>query len=182
MFKLTPMLVLDRFRLEYLPFELCSINLFIIGWHAWKPNRLTDNFLYTVCISGAAAALLFPSWTKLPGLNFMCIHSFTVHILLILYPIVLTAAGEIKPALKEVPKCLALLAGLAALALVLNLLWDTNFMFLMSVGKNNPLFWFKKNWGNHLLGFPVLIAAVIVVMHGPWVQYRKLKKIEPPEA
>lgn len=179
LFKLIPMLVMGCFDVSYLPFQLCSINLFVIAWHAWKPGRLTDNFLYSICIPGALAAMLFPTWTKLPALNYMCIHSFTVHILLILYPVVLTAAGEIKPELKEVPKCLLLLAGLAAFALVLNLLWDTNFMFLMYANKGNPLEWFETNWGNHLYGFPVLIAAVILVMHSPWVLYRKLHKKNP---
>ena len=68
-----------------------------------------------------------------------------------------------------------LLAALAAVALVLNLLWDTNFMFLMSASKGNPLYWFGQHWGNHLLGFPVLIAAVILVMHIPWCVARKVK-------
>ena len=84
LFKLIPMLILGRFRVEYLPFQLCSINLFVIGLHAWKPSKLLDNFLYTVCIPGAVAAMLFPTWTKLPPVNYMLIHSFTVHIMLIL--------------------------------------------------------------------------------------------------
>lgn len=167
LFKLIPMLVMATFRATYLPFHLCSINIFVIAVHAWKPSRLLDNFLYTVCIPGALAALLFPSWTKLPLANFMCIHSFTVHILLVLYPIVLTVNGDIKPRLKDLPKSMLLLAGFAALALVLNLLWDTNFMFLMSAPKGNPLYWFKQQWGSHLLGFPVLITGIILVMYGP---------------
>ena len=176
LFKLIPMLILGTFRVAYLPFQLCSINIFLIVRHAWKPGKLLDNFLYTVCIPGAIAALLFPTWTKLPAANYMCIHSFTVHILLAMYPIVLTAAGEIKPELKELPKSLFLLVVLAGFAWILNLLWGTNFMFLMRAGKGNPLYWFGQNWGNHLLGFPVIIAAVIVVLYGPVELCRKLKK------
>lgn len=176
LFKLIPMFFMGTFMVKYLPFHLCSVNLFVIAWHAWKPNKAMDNFLYTVCIPGAAAAMLFCTWTELPTWNYMVFHSFTVHILLMLYPIVLTAAGEIKPELREVPKSLVLLAGLACVALVLNLMWDTNFMFLMEADKGNPLEWFGNAWGDHRLGFPVLIAAVIVIMHGPWVLYRKLKK------
>lgn len=179
LFKLIPAFIFETFELNMLPFHLCSINLFVIAWHVWKPGALLDNFLYTVCIPGALAALLFPSWTKLPGLNYMCIHSFTVHILLVLYPVMLTAGGDIKPRLREVPKCLLLLAGMAALALVLNLLWDTNFMFLMYANTGNPLKWFETAWGSHLYGFPVIIAAVILVMHTPWVICGKLKKKNP---
>lgn len=106
----------------------------------------------------------------------MCIHSFTVHILLVLYPTVLTVCGDIRPHVKEVPKCLLLLAALAALALALNLLWETNFMFLMRADKGNPLCWFRDHWGNHLLGFPVIIAAVIVILYTPLEVYRRRKK------
>lgn len=176
LFKLIPMLITGRFLPDYLPFHLCSVNLFLIAWHAWKPNRMLDNFLYTVCIPGALAALLFPSWTELPAANYMVIHSFTVHILLVMYPIVLSVGGDISPRLKELPKSLLLLVALGCGALLINLLLDTNFMFLMEAEEGNPLKIFETLWGNHLLGLPVIIAAVIVVMHLPWVLYRKLKK------
>ena len=56
--------------------------------------------------------------------------------------------------------------GLAAVALVINLLFDTNFMFLMEVDEGNPLYYFEQAFGNHLIGFPVIIAGVILVMYG----------------
>ena len=171
-----PNIVLGTFEMGYLPFHLCSINLLLIAWHAWRPNRTLSAFLYTVCIPGALAALLFPTWTKLPAMNFMLIHSFSVHILLALYPIVLTAGGDIQPRFRDVPRCLGLLVVLACVALVLNLMWDTNFMFLMSAGKGNPLYLFEEAWGCHLLGFPVLIAAIVTVMYAPIEIYHKLKK------
>lgn len=176
LFKLIPMWIFGTFRVKYLPFQPCSVNIFLIAWHAWKPNRLLGNFLYAICIPGAAVALLFPTWTELPLQNYMFLHSTSVHILLILYPVVLTVVGEIRPSIKELPKSLMLLLILAAFACVLNILWGTNFMFLMKAGKGNPLYWFGKNWGDHRLGFPVLISAVILVMYGPLELYRKWKK------
>ena len=176
LFKDIPMMVMGIFDVKYLPFQLCSINLFLIAWHAWRPSRTLSVFLYTVCIPGALAALLFPTWTKLPAVNFMSVHSFSVHILLLLYPVVLTAAGEVGPRLRDVPKCLAMLAGLACFAQILNLLWDTNFMFLMSAGTGNPLYLFEQAWGNHLLGFTVLIAAIVAVMDVPIELRHKMKK------
>ena len=38
-----------NFNWDYLPLHLCSINIFLIALHAWKPNRLLDNFLYFIC-------------------------------------------------------------------------------------------------------------------------------------
>lgn len=176
LFKMTMLTVGGRYLPDYLPLHLCSINIFVIAVHCRRPSRMLSGFLYTICIPGAIAALLFPTWTALPLGNFMHIHSFTVHILLAMYPLVLALSGELKPQAREIPMCLALLAALAVVALMFNLIFDTNFMFLMSADEGNPLYWFGQNWGDHRLGFPVLIAAVLVVMYVPMGMFRKLRK------
>lgn len=175
LFKMVCLFIGGNYMAKYLPLHLCSINIILIAIHAWKPTRTMDNFLYTVCIPGAMAALIFPTWTDLPLLNFMHLHSFTVHTLLAAYPIVLTSGGDIRPDVKSLPRCIALLLGMAIVALVVNLLFDTNFMFLMYVEGTNPLGFFEQLWGNHLYGFPVLIAAIIVVMYAPIYAYRALR-------
>jgi hypothetical integral membrane protein (TIGR02206 family) len=170
------MLVLgDRFRADYLPLHLCSINIILITIHALKPSRLLSGYLYTVGIPGAMAALIFPSWTSLPLGNFMHLHSFTVHILLAVYPIVLATAGELRPDVKRLPQYLGLLIGMAIPIYGINLLLNTNFMFLMSADEGNPLYLFEQLWGSHLLGFPVIIAAVLIVMYVPLVIIRKCR-------
>ena len=150
----------------YLPFHLCSINIFVIMAHAFHPTKTLSNFLYTVCIPASLAALLFPTWTELPLLNFMHIHSFTVHILLAIYPLMITFAGEVSPKLKDLPKTLLLLWNFVGVALFANLIFDTNFMFFKEASKGNPLYYFEQAFGNHLIGYPVIIFAVLVVMYG----------------
>ena len=164
--------------LKYLPLHLCSINIFLIAIHAWRPSKVLGNFLYLVCIPGAVAAMLFPTWATLPPLNFMYIHSFTIHILLALYPIVLALGGDIVPERREFPKCVLLLLVMAVPIYGVNLLCDTNFMFLMYPEAGSPLLWFREHWGNHLLGYPILIAAVVMVMSIPtFFMSRKRKSV-----
>lgn len=176
LFKMAGLMIGGNYQFSYLPLHLCSINIFVIAYHSHKSNRLLDSILYTVCIPGAMAALLFPSWTKLPLANFMHIHSFTVHILLALYPIVLTCAGEIHPKLEDIPKCIGLLMGMAVPIYLINLLLDTNFMFLMEADANNPLYIFEQLFGSHLWGFPIIISAILIVMFTPWHLYDKHKE------
>jgi len=176
LFKQVCLIAFGRWLPSYLPLHLCSINIFLITYHAWKPNAFIGNFLYTVCIPGAAAALLFPSWSSLPLGNFMHIHSFTVHLLLAMYPIVLAVAGDIRPDVKQLPKCLLALAVLAGIMWLINPWLDANFFFMKEAGSGNPLEWFEINWGNHLYGFPILVSAIIIVMHGPVILYRKLRR------
>lgn len=175
-FKVVMLLIGGRYTPDYLPLHLCSINIFVIAYHAFRPSKLVSGYLYTVGIPGAMAALLFPSWTSLPLMNFMHLHSFTVHILLALYPITLAACGELNPQVKKIPGYLLLLVGMAVPIYFVNLWLNTNFMFLMSADPGNPLYLFEQMWGNHLLGFPVLIVAVLLVMYIPLVIWRKLKK------
>jgi len=179
LFKLTCLFIGGNYLHKYLPLHLCSINIFLIAFHAVKPTKLLDNFLYTLCIPGAVAALLFPTWATLPAANFMHLHSFTIHILLAAYPIVLLAAGEIKPQLRYLPKVFLLLAGLAAAALAANVLLNANFMFLMYPEAGTPLCWFEDHLGNHLIGYPVIGSVVVLVMYAPILW--KNKKQRPAE-
>ncbi len=174
-----------NYHIKYLPFHLCSINIILIAIHVFRPFKAMDNFLYSICIPAAIAALLFPTWTKLPLFNFMHIHSFTVHILLAVYPIMLTFGKDIRPSAKDLPKSLLLLLGMALPIYLVNLLFDTNFMFLMSAPKGNPLYIFEQAWGNHLLGFPVLITAVLLVMYFPHIVRQikhEIRKKKDPSA
>ena len=174
-FKISMLMLGGNFLPKYLPFHLCSINIFLIAYHAVRPNAMLGNFLYTACLPGACAALLFPTWDMLPTLNFMHLHSFTIHILLAAYPLILTAGGDIKPDAKYILPSVGLLLVMAVPIYAINLLLDTNFMFLMYPEPGSPLLIFKNLWGNHLLGFPVLISAVLLVMHLPPYILRKIR-------
>lgn len=165
-----------RFLWGYLPLHLCGINIFLIIAHAWRPSRLLDNFLYLVCIPGALAALLFPNWTALPLGNIYHIHSSIVHILLVLYPLVQAVNGKLQLHVKYIPRALGLLVLMAIPIYGLNLLLGTNFMFLMRADAGNPLALFEQMWGSHLLGFPVIIAGVVIVMYLPVILREKLNK------
>ena len=160
---------------EYLPLHLCSINIFVVLWHALRPNENVGAFLYTVCMPGAIAALLFPTWNELPLLCGMHLHSFTVHIELVLYPLLLIAGGEVRPNVKQIPKILGLLLLSGVPAILANHFFDTNFMFLRYAEPGNPLLLFEQWFGNHLIGIPVLVTLILIVLYTPWVLADKRK-------
>ncbi len=176
-FKVVSLLSLDAFTAKYLPLQLCTINIFIIAIHSIKPTRTLDNFLYAICIPASIFPLMIPSWTELPLANFMHLHSFTVHILLLLYPLMLTVGGDIVPEVKYIPRSLALLLPMAVAAYIVNMnTKGTNFMFLKSPSDIPVLTIFRDLCGNHLVGFPFLIAAVLAVMYVPAAVVRRVKK------
>lgn len=167
--------VTGQFAVSHLPLHLCSVNIILIAVHACKRTKTVDNFLYGICIPGAAAALLFANWLELPVWNYMSIHSFTVHILLVAYPVMMTVGGELQPNVKQLPKCVLLVLGLAVPIYIFNSIFDTNFMFLMYGEEGTPLvFWFQEHMGTHLPGLVILAAIALTAMYTILFVCRKL--------
>ncbi|MBO5852849.1 MAG: YwaF family protein [Clostridia bacterium] len=167
---------IGEFSWGYLPFHLCGINILLILFDIIKPTKVVRAFLYYFCIPGAALALLFPNWTSQPVWNFFHLHSFTIHILLVMYPLLLITSGQVELNLKSAFKSVLLLIGFAIPVYGLNLLWGTNFMFLMKPDSGNPLELFEKLLGSHLWGFPILLPVVMLIMYTPVLISKKLKR------
>lgn len=156
-----------HWRAEYLPLHLCSINIFVIAAYVIHKNDVVAEALYAICLPGALAALLFPSWTALPPTSFMHIHSFTVHIELFLFPLLLLVGGH-KPSFRRLKRAILPLLIVAVFVYIFNKLFDTSFMFLNGAGEGNPLSFFESILGNplYLISLPLLIGAVWLVMYG----------------
>lgn len=161
------LILLGEFSWGHLPFHLCGINILLIAFDTIRQTKTVRSFLYYFAIPGAMLALLFPNWTETPVWNFFHIHSFTIHILLVLYPLLLVSIDQVATDLKSALRGVALLVAMAIPVYGLNLLWDTNFMFLMKPDSGNPLELFEKLLGSHLWGFPILLPVVILVMYLP---------------
>ncbi len=167
----------NRYEHSYLPLHLCSINVFLVAFHIFKKSKIIENFLYAFCVPAGIIALLTPSWTALPPANFMHIHSFTIHILLAVYPLMLVVGKDIKPEVKMAPKCLLLLLGLAVIVLGVNLLTGTtNFMFLMRTDDISFLVLFENIFGAHQWAFPILLPIIMLVMYLPIIILNKIKQ------
>lgn len=170
------LIILGEFSWGYLPFHLCGINILLIAFDTVKQTKTVRSFLYYFAIPGALLALLFPNWTKMPVWNFFHMHSFTIHILLVLYPMLLVTTNQVSTDLKSALKGVVLLVAMAIPVYGLNRLWGTNFMFLMKPDSGNPLEFFEKLLGSHLWGFPILLPIVILVMYLPVRIFKKRKK------
>ena len=160
---------LGEFGVQYLPLHLCSISMFICLIHAFTGADWAGQVLYSICIPGAAAALLFPGWRQCPALNYECIHSFLLHDLLILYPVTALAAGRIKPRMKSIYKPLLYLLAVSIPLYFLNHIWGTNFMFINWPMSDSPLEWIASFMGNpgYLAGYAVLVVCIVFIMYIP---------------
>lgn len=154
----------------YLPLHLCSINIFVCLANTLTGRTWCKEVLYALCIPGAAVALLSPSWQVAPVWNIMHLHSLSIHMLLLLYPILLLADG-FRPQPRRVFMPLAFLFGTALPIYYLNKALGTNFYFINYPYGNalTKLFasWFGEKY--FIIGFIPAIAVVLLLMYLPWV-------------
>ncbi|MEA4911204.1 MAG: TIGR02206 family membrane protein [Oscillospiraceae bacterium] len=167
-------LATGQFEWQYLPLHLCSINIFVCVWYVLKRSDIAAEILYALCLPGALLASLSPSWLPLPLWNIMHLHSASVHILLVLFPVLLLAGG-FRPDYRRLWKVGLFLAAGAVCALVCNTLTGTNFMFLNGTDNNPILNIFASLFGEklYILGFPIILAVLWTAMYLPWVLARR---------
>ncbi len=161
----------------FLPLHLCSINLFVCVWHSFKRDDVSAEALYALCAPGALIALLMPTWTNLPFWNAMSLHSNSVHILLLMYPMLLLAGG-FRPSVKRLPKVAVMLLCEVVPIFFLNKIIDTNFFFINGT-ENNPLLeLLASTFGEklYILGLPILLVVVWAAMYLPWYIIEKKKE------
>ncbi len=159
-----------RYTVDYLPLHLCSINVFVILFHAYRPNEIVGQSMYALCLPGAIVALVFPMWNALPNFNYMNIHSFVMHTQLCAYALMLLTSGEVVPSMKLLPKCALAIFSVAPFIYIFNKIFGTNFMFINYPQPNSPLEILGDLMGNpgYLVGFFLLVVVVWILMFIPW--------------
>ena len=164
----TGLLILNGdYSLSRLPLHLCSMAVYICIYHGLSLSRKAGQFLFAFCLPGAVCALLFPDWSSLPGLHYISITSFLLHILPAAYVLMLTAGGDLVPEPSSLPGCCACLALAALPIYAFNKLTGLNFMFLNYPPPGTPLmlFAFLGNPG-YLLGYLPMAGLVWALMYG----------------
>ena len=157
------------YDLGRLPLHLCSMAVFLTFFHGFWGGELTGQFLYALCLPGAAAALLLPDWRNCPPLCFMSCCGFTLHALTAAYPLMLLSGRDLRPDPGSAPLCLGLLLLLAGPVYLFDILTGTNYMFLNWPPEATPLAWFAfLGRPGSLLGYPLLIAAVWALLYLPF--------------
>ena len=115
-------LLLSRglYDLGRLPLHLCSLSIYLCFLHALTGWPGLGQFLYAFTLPGAACALLFPDWAGQPLCGFITVSSFLLHFLLVLYPLMQVASGDLRPELRRLPGCIGWMLLLALPVYFLN--------------------------------------------------------------
>ena len=172
------LLVTDNYSYWSPPLHLCGIGIFLIGWHAYLPNKTTAEILYSLTLPGAIAALIFPGWTNEPLFGFIHVNSFIFHALLIGYVVMLLAAKELVPRIQNLWRSVLFLLITVPPTYFYNKTFGTNFMFINRPLKGSPLETLEQILGNpgYLIGFSSLLLIVWALIYLPFVLRALYKK------
>ena len=123
-------------------------------------------------LPGSVAALLFADWTiSYPVWNFINIHSYIWHGLLVLYPLMIYLRHEIRPSIKHIHRNLLYLCVVVPPIYVFDKHFDVNYFFVNWPVHDSPLEWLASFMGNpgDLVGYAVLVVALILLLYlGIW--------------
>lgn len=124
---------------EFFPLELCSFAAYsIVCDSIWIGNTIFPIMLLTLFMPAAFMAVLFPTTSTLPAVNFYTIHQFLYHGLIIAYVVARFVCKEIPLDYPGVWKSIFYVILLAAVIYVIDKIFHKDFMFLVD-DYDNPL-------------------------------------------
>lgn len=155
-------------QFQYLPLQLCGIAIFIEALFVFFPCSFLGELMCVVCLPGAASALIFPDWLRYPTINFMNLHSFIIHGILVLIPILVMISRKYTPDIRHIYMPLLFFAIATPIIYRINVWQQTNFMFLNHPSNDSPFetIYLHYGYGCYLAVFGGIVLIVILVMYG----------------
>lgn len=156
-----------------LPLHLCSMTgvfCFVYEFYLKKSpfiRSVLGQAMYALCLPGALMAILFPNGTIYPIIHYISIESYLFHSLIIAYICLRLLDGGIVPGIREAYKSILFLIVLVPPVFLFNVIFDTNFMFVIGPSSGSPLYGFYRMGGyaGYRIGYALVALAVIYLMN-----------------
>lgn len=161
----TVLILTGHFDRYYLPFHLCGMALWIGAVYCFTGWRFVGVVYVSLCVPGAMSALIFPDWVDYPLWNYMHIHDFISHGLIVGWGICLIVSGEVVP--KFIELWMPMLFGFVGIACMMpvNKLLGTNYWFLNVPSPGSPLVMIMNITGEKLYvpGYILFVICVVFI-------------------
>ena len=162
--KFTVMAITKVNVLNNLPLEICSFGAyFIVIDSILLNNHIVLQMLLTLFLPAAIMAILFPTSTALPAINFFTFHQFLYHDLIIAYVVARFINGDIIVRYAYVWPAILRLIMIAFVVYIIDCIFDKNFMFLRGSYGNFMLDIIKKKTGGGI-GYTIGLVAFSIFM------------------
>lgn len=160
-------LILGERLAEVLPFHLCGMSVVLVPVLLVTRSRVLFEVLYYWGLGGAIAALLTPD-TPVSFPHPLYITFFTSHALIVIGVVYAMVHYGLRPGPHSLWKAAGAtyLYGLAVAPL--NLLLDTNYLYLRHKPAGATLMDHLGPWPWYLVSLAVLVAGVFALLYLPW--------------
>lgn len=150
-----------------LPFHLCSIAGILCFIHSRYKIWWLGQIIYTLCLPGTVAALIFPNWTEYPAMNFITIQAFLFHGGIVLYIAVSLNTKNIVPDFKGIIYSAVFLVFITVPIYLFDRCFNVNYLFVLRPSAGSPLEWMENCMGNpgYLIGYALLVVLVMFIMN-----------------
>ena len=164
-----------------LPLHLCSMTgifCFIYEFFLKKTpfiRSVLGQAMYDLCLPGALMAILFPNGTVYPLVHFISLESYLFHLLIIAYICIRLADKGIVPGIKEAYKSIIFLLVIVPPVYLFNMVFGTNFMFVIGPSLGSPLYGFYRMGGysGYRIGYAFVAVFVIYLMNTFYIPFGK---------
>ena len=116
----------------------------------------------------SVAALIFADWTiYYPVWNFINLHSYLWHGLLVLYPVLLMINGEISPTIRHMHRSVLFLILVVPPIFLFDKKFGCNYFFVNWPVEDSPLEWCASFMGNpgYLVGYGLMVLAAMAFVY-----------------
>ena len=156
-----------------LPLHLCSMTGIFCFIYEFFLKRSTfirsvlGQALYALCLPGAMMAILFPDGTVYPIIHFISLESYLFHVLIIAYIFIRLVDKGIVPGVKEAYKSIIFLLVVVPPVFLFNMIFKTNFMFVIRPSSGSPLYGFYEigGYAGYRIGYALVAIVVIYLMN-----------------
>lgn len=170
-----------------LPLHLCSMTgifCFVYEFGLKQSpyvRSVLGQALYSLCFPGALMAIIFPDGTVYPIIHYITIESYLFHLLIVAYICIRVADKGIVPDVSEAYKSIIFLMVIVPPVYIFNLIFKTNFMFVIGPSSGSPLYGFYRMGGaaGYRIGFAIVAILVIYLMN---CIFRIIRNIYSPTA
>ena len=171
---------------EFVPLHLCSAaGLAVLAYAMWPHGKGLGQVFAYAFFPAAILAVVFPSTTMYPWLNFYCLHTFVIHGLIMAFFVWLFLCGEIVPDYKGLWQGLGFMALFSVPIYFLDGIFHVNYMF---IGTRSDVGILAALWDRIVpaYGRPAFVAVMalimIVVCHVFYGIYSLLGKVIMPSS
>lgn len=157
-----------------LPFQLCSISLYLCVWMLLTRQKLVFEVVYFLGVGGALQALLTPElFYDFPHFRFL--HFFIAHISIIMAVFYMLWIEKFQVKFKSVWKAFAALNVIAFIVFFVNKLTGGNYMFLAEKPTNASLIDFLGPYPWYILTLEFVVLFIFLLLYAPFFFQEKMK-------